>query len=54
MYQKAFDIIERYFGVEDEDASIEPTVDEAGQQYQFGAPAPSADGGDQAQAQFQF
>lgn len=55
VYQKAFDIIERYFGVEDEDAAIEPAVDETNQQFQFGAPAaPNAEGGDAAQQQFQF
>ena len=35
IYQKAFDIIERYFGTEEEDASLAPQVDEQAQQYQF-------------------
>ncbi|KAM9385422.1 importin subunit alpha-7 [Pholidichthys leucotaenia] len=35
IYQKAFDLIERYFGVEDEDASLAPQVDQANQQFIF-------------------
>lgn len=38
IYQKAFDIIERYFGSEEEDAKIAPSVDSQGQQFQFPAP----------------
>ncbi|RUS88384.1 hypothetical protein EGW08_003840 [Elysia chlorotica] len=36
IYQKAFDIIERYFGTEEEDKSLAPAMDQASQQYQFG------------------
>lgn len=35
IYQKAFDLIEHYFGVEDEDSSIAPQVDQANQQFMF-------------------
>uniref|UniRef100_A0A8C9YRP5 Importin subunit alpha n=1 Tax=Sander lucioperca TaxID=283035 RepID=A0A8C9YRP5_SANLU len=35
IYQKAFDLIEHYFGVEDEDNSLAPQVDQANQQYLF-------------------
>uniref|UniRef100_A0A3Q2ZUX2 Importin subunit alpha n=1 Tax=Kryptolebias marmoratus TaxID=37003 RepID=A0A3Q2ZUX2_KRYMA len=35
IYQKAFDLIERYFGVEDEDSSLAPQVDQANQQFLF-------------------
>lgn len=35
IYQKAFDLIEHYFGVEEEDANIVPQVDENEQQYMF-------------------
>uniref|UniRef100_A0A674MZC1 Importin subunit alpha n=1 Tax=Takifugu rubripes TaxID=31033 RepID=A0A674MZC1_TAKRU len=35
IYQKAFDLIEHYFGVEDEDSSIAPQVDQANQQFLF-------------------
>ncbi|OXU26077.1 hypothetical protein TSAR_000193 [Trichomalopsis sarcophagae] len=38
IYQKAFDIIERYFGSEEEDSKIAPSVDSQGQQFQFPAP----------------
>ncbi|KAI1299179.1 Importin subunit alpha-7 [Halotydeus destructor] len=51
VYQKSFEIIEKYFGVEEDDAAVEPTVDENNQQFQFGAAQP---GGDQAQQPFQF
>ena len=37
IYQKAFDIIERYFGSEEEDKELAPDVDENSQQYQFNA-----------------
>jgi len=37
IYQKAFDIIEKYFGAEDEDTAVAPSVDENNQQFQFGA-----------------
>jgi len=50
IYQKAFDIIERYFGSEeDEDQKVaRPAVDEAAGQYQFGQPP------QQSQQQFNF
>lgn len=35
IYQKAFDLIEHYFGVEEEDANIAPQVDESEQQFLF-------------------
>lgn len=38
IYQKAFDIIEHYFGTEDEDSKLAPAVDEQNQQFQFHAP----------------
>ena len=43
VYQKAFDMIERFFGTEEEDSRVAPQVDEAAQQFQFSA-------GDNAQA----
>ncbi|NP_001171841.1 importin subunit alpha-7 [Saccoglossus kowalevskii] len=36
IYQKAFDIIEHYFGSEEEDAKIAPQVDQNAEQFQFG------------------
>jgi len=35
IYQKAFDLIEHYFGVEEEDANLAPQADENQQQYLF-------------------
>uniref|UniRef100_A0A8C2XBF2 Importin subunit alpha n=1 Tax=Cyclopterus lumpus TaxID=8103 RepID=A0A8C2XBF2_CYCLU len=35
IYQKAFDLIEHYFGVEEEDASLAPQVDKAQGQFVF-------------------
>lgn len=35
IYQKAFDLIERYFVVEEEDASIAPQVDQHQGQFIF-------------------
>ena len=37
IYQKAFDIIEHYFGSEEEDSRVAPTVDVNQQQYNFSA-----------------
>ncbi|KAF2885517.1 hypothetical protein ILUMI_20667 [Ignelater luminosus] len=37
IYQKAFDIIEHFFGTEEEDSRVAPTVDAEQQQYHFGA-----------------
>lgn len=39
IYQKAFDMIERYFGTEEEDKAVAPQMDENAQQYQFNPPA---------------
>ncbi|XP_061176640.1 importin subunit alpha-7-like [Saccostrea echinata] len=39
IYQKAFDMIERYFGTEEEDKAVAPQLDENAQQYEFNAPA---------------
>lgn len=46
IYQKAFDVIERYFGSEDVDNKLEPTVDENAQQYQFNVDNESQQGGE--------
>lgn len=35
IYQRAFDIIEKYFGTEEEDKDIAPQVDKTSQQFQF-------------------
>uniref|UniRef100_A0A4W5LI51 Importin subunit alpha n=1 Tax=Hucho hucho TaxID=62062 RepID=A0A4W5LI51_9TELE len=35
IYQKAFDLIEHYFGVEEEDQSLAPQVDQVNQQFLF-------------------
>jgi len=35
IYQKAFDIIERYFGSEEDDARIAPNVDADARQFEF-------------------
>lgn len=35
IYQKAFDIIETYFGSEEEDTKLAPSVDPHGQQFTF-------------------
>ncbi|WAR07829.1 IMA7-like protein [Mya arenaria] len=37
IYQKAFDMIERYFGVEEEDKTVAPEVDQNSEQFQFQA-----------------
>lgn len=37
IYQKAFDIIEHYFGGEEEDSRVAPSVDQDAQQYHFNA-----------------
>jgi len=48
IYQKAFDIIERYFGTEEEDKALAPGMDQASQQFHFS-------GGDSGSAApFQF
>lgn len=43
IYQKAFDLIEHYFGVED-DAGVAPQVDENQQQYIFQQPEAPMEG----------
>lgn len=48
VYEKAFEIIEKYFGLEEEDTALEPATD--GNQFIFGA-TPGAGGGDQQQQQ---
>lgn len=35
IYQKAFDMIEMYFGAEEEDTKLAPTVDQNASQFQF-------------------
>lgn len=35
IYQKAFDMIEHYFGTEEEDRAIAPEVDQNADQFQF-------------------
>ena len=35
IYQKAFDIIERYFGSEEDDSRVAPSVDAQGQHFEF-------------------
>ncbi|XP_076040944.1 karyopherin alpha1 isoform X1 [Oratosquilla oratoria] len=42
IYQKAFEIIEHYFGGEEEDTKVAPSVDESGQQFQFNPEAQDA------------
>jgi importin subunit alpha-6/7 len=37
IYQKAFDIIEHYFGSEEEDTRVAPSVNPQASQFQFGA-----------------
>lgn len=37
IYQKAFEIIEKYFGTDEEDKGIAPQVDENNQQFEFNA-----------------
>jgi importin subunit alpha-6/7 len=37
IYRKAYEIIERYFGAEEEDAKIAPKVDESSEQFEFNA-----------------
>ncbi|EZA53397.1 hypothetical protein DMN91_004947 [Ooceraea biroi] len=41
IYHKAFDIIDRYFGSEEEDTRLVPSIDSQGQEYRFTAPDPS-------------
>jgi len=48
IYQKAFDIIEKYFNSDLDEPGINPEVDEENQQFTFGGPT---EGG---QEQYQF
>jgi len=49
IYNKAFEIIDTYFSNDDEQTNIAPNVDEANQQFRFGAPsnAPAQPDGNQ-------
>ena len=42
IYHKAFDMIEKYFGEEEEDTKVAPTVDPTSQQFQFNPAQPSS------------
>jgi hypothetical protein len=42
IYHKAFDMIEKYFGAEEEDTAVAPTVDSTSQQFQFAPAQPSS------------
>ncbi|KAG8142985.1 hypothetical protein E2320_000284 [Naja naja] len=44
IYQKAFDLYEHYFGIEDDDSALAPQVDEAQQQFIFQEPEAPMDG----------
>ncbi|KAM8999616.1 LOW QUALITY PROTEIN: importin subunit alpha-7-like [Sarcophilus harrisii] len=44
IYQKAFDLIEHYFGVEDEDTGLTPRVDKTQQQFIFQQPEAPMEG----------
>ncbi|XP_030075484.1 importin subunit alpha-7 [Microcaecilia unicolor] len=44
IYQKAFDLIEHYFGVEEEDSHLAPQVNETQQQYLFQEPEAPMEG----------
>lgn len=45
IYKKAFDIIERYFGTEEEDSNLAPKVSDQSQQFQFDSTSPVPAGG---------
>ena len=45
IYQKSFDIIERYFSSEEEDKVLAPQLDENAQQFQFGGQQNAPAGG---------
>ena len=51
IYNKAFEIIDRYFNNDEEQTNIAPNVDENNQQFTFGAP-PAAGGQDGNQFNF--
>uniref|UniRef100_A0ACB8FRC2 Importin subunit alpha-7 n=1 Tax=Sphaerodactylus townsendi TaxID=933632 RepID=A0ACB8FRC2_9SAUR len=44
IYQKAFDLIEHYFGIEDDDSALAPQVDENQQQFIFQQPEAPMEG----------
>ncbi|KAL7980613.1 hypothetical protein Chor_001767 [Crotalus horridus] len=44
IYQKAFDLYEHYFGIEDDDSTLAPQVDEAQQQFIFQQPEAPMEG----------
>lgn len=45
IYRKSFEIIERFFGTDEEDEKLAPQVDENSQQYNFGSgPNPPVQG----------
>ena len=48
IYQKAYDIIDRYFGADEEVEGIAPRVEEGSQQFEFASPENAVD------ANFQF
>ena len=54
IYQKAFDIIETYFGSEEDDDKIAPSVDPDNSQYNFNPPSEIATDGTQQLPGFQF
>jgi importin subunit alpha-2 len=45
IYQKSFDIIERYFSTDEEDKGVAPQLDQNAQQFQFGAQENAPAGG---------
>lgn len=56
IYRKAFEIIERYFGSEEDDTRIAPAVDSQGQEFQFNPAlaAQHSQSAGQSEASFQF
>jgi importin subunit alpha-1 len=54
IYQKAFDIIERYFGTEEEDKEVAPAVDNNTNQFSFPTAAQQQQQQQQVQQGFQF
>ncbi|XP_053123020.1 importin subunit alpha-7 isoform X4 [Hemicordylus capensis] len=44
IYQKAFDLIEHYFGIDDDDSALAPQVDETQQQFIFQQPEAPMEG----------
>ena len=56
IYQKAFDIIERYFGSEEDDSRVAPNVDAQGQHFEFNPALANAQQqpGQPSETSFQF